>query len=60
MYFACAKVLEVFQISVIQARSGKRRGALVRRAAELRLVADANVVPDLAAFAKGLADDCGD
>jgi hypothetical protein len=54
MYFACAKVLEVFQISVIQARSGKRRGALVRRAAELRLVADANVVPDLAAFAKGL------
>jgi hypothetical protein len=58
MYFAGAKVLEVFQVGVIQGNVPLCVGVL-SYAGQLNfdIVGDANLVPDLAAFAKGVADD---
>jgi diacylglycerol O-acyltransferase / wax synthase len=58
MYFAGAKILEVFQIGVIQGNVPVSVGVL-SYAGQLNfdIVGDANLVPDLGAFAKGMADD---
>ena len=58
MYFASAKILEVFQIGVVQGNVPVQVGVL-SYAGQLNvdIVGDANLVPDLGAFAKGVADD---
>ncbi len=58
MYFAGAKVLEVFQIGVVQGNVAVQVGAL-SYAGQLNLdiVADANLVPDLPVFANGMTGD---
>jgi WS/DGAT/MGAT family acyltransferase len=58
LYFAGAKVLEVFQIGVVQGNVAVQVGAL-SYAGQLNLdiVADANLVPDLTVFANGVAED---
>jgi len=58
MYFAGAKILEVFQIGVIQGNVPLSVGVL-SYAGQLNfdIVGDPNLVPDLPAFANGMADD---
>jgi len=58
MYFAGAKILEVFQLGVLQGNVPLQVGVL-SYAGQLNcdIVADANLVPDLAVFAAGVADD---
>ncbi len=58
MYFAGAKILEVFQIGVIQGNVPLQVGVL-SYAGQLNfeIVADASLDADLAAFARGMADD---
>jgi diacylglycerol O-acyltransferase len=58
LYFAGAKILEVFQIGVVQGNVAVQVGAL-SYAGQLNLdiVADANLVPDLAVFADGMTED---
>ena len=58
MYFAGAKILEVFQIGVVQGNVPLQVGVL-SYAGQLNfdIVGDANLLPDLGAFAKGMADD---
>ncbi|MGN6176463.1 MAG: wax ester/triacylglycerol synthase family O-acyltransferase [Streptosporangiaceae bacterium] len=58
MYFAAAKILEVFQIGVVQGNVAVQVGAL-SYAGQLNfdIVADANLVPDLTVFANGMTED---
>jgi diacylglycerol O-acyltransferase / wax synthase len=58
MYFAGAKILELFQIGVVQGNVAVQVGAL-SYAGQLNLdiVADANLVPDLTVFANGMTED---
>jgi diacylglycerol O-acyltransferase len=58
MYFAGAKILEVFQIGVVQGNVAVQVGAL-SYAGQLNfdIVADANLVPDLTVFASGMTED---
>ena len=58
MYFAGAKILEAFQIGVVQGNVAVQVGAL-SYAGQLNLdiVADANLVPDLTVFANGMTED---
>ena len=58
MYFAGAKILEVFQIGVVQGNVAVQVGAL-SYAGQLNfdIVADANLVPDLTVFANGMTED---
>ena len=58
LYFAGAKILEVFQIGVVQGNVAVQVGAL-SYAGQLNLdiVADANLVPDLTLFANGMTED---
>jgi WS/DGAT/MGAT family acyltransferase len=58
MYFAGAKILEVFQIGVVQGNVAVQVGAL-SYAGQLNLdiVADAYLVPDLTMFANGMTED---
>ena len=58
MYFAGAKILEVFQIGVVQGNVAVQVGAL-SYAGQLNfdIVADANLVPDLTVFANGMIED---
>jgi len=58
MYFAGAKILEAFQIGVVQGNVAVQVGAL-SYAGQLNLdiVADANLVPDLTVFANGMIED---
>jgi diacylglycerol O-acyltransferase / wax synthase len=58
MYFAGAKILEVFQLGVIQGNVAVQVGAL-SYAGQLNfdIVADANLVPDLTVFANGMTQD---
>jgi hypothetical protein len=58
MYFAGARILEVFQIGVVQGNVPVQIGVL-SYAGQLNfdVVGDADVVPDLDAFARGMADD---
>ena len=58
MYFAGAKILEVFQIGVVQGNVAMQVGAL-SYAGQLNfdIVADANLVPDLTVFANGMIED---
>lgn len=58
MYFAGAKILEVFQIGVIQGNVPLSVGVL-SYAGQLNfdVVADVNLVPDVGAFSKGMEDD---
>lgn len=58
MYFADAKILEVFQIGVVQGNVAVQVGAL-SYADQLNfdIVADANLVPDLTVFANGMTED---
>jgi len=58
MYFAGAKILELFQIGVVQGNVAVQVGAL-SYAGQLNLdiVADANLVPDLTLFANGMIED---
>jgi|SRR6516165_596642 hypothetical protein len=58
MYFAGPKILEVFQIGVIQGNVAVQIGAL-SYAGQLNsdIVADANLVPDLTVFANGMTED---
>jgi diacylglycerol O-acyltransferase / wax synthase len=58
MYFAGAKIVEVFQIGVIQGNVPLSVGVL-SYAGQLNfdVVVDPNLVPDVAIFAKGMADD---
>ena len=58
LYSAGAKILEVFQIGVVQGNVAVQVGAL-SYAGQLNLdiVADANLVPDLALFANGMTED---
>jgi diacylglycerol O-acyltransferase / wax synthase len=58
LYFAGAKILEVFQIGVVQGNVAVQVGAL-SYAGQLNfdIVADANLVPDLIAFANGMTQD---
>ena len=58
MYFAGAKILEVFQIGLVQGNVPLNVGVL-SYAGQLNfdIVGDANLVPDLAAFVRGTADD---
>jgi hypothetical protein len=58
MYFADAKILEVFQIGVVQGNVAVQVGAL-SYAGQLNfdIVADANLVPDLTVFANGMIED---
>ncbi len=57
MYFAGAKILEVFQIGVVQGNVALQVGAL-SYAGQLNfdVVADANLVPDLTVFANGMIE----
>jgi diacylglycerol O-acyltransferase / wax synthase len=58
LYFAGAKILEVFQIGVVQGNVAVQVGAL-SYAGELNIdiVADTNIVPDLPVFAAGMTAD---
>ena len=58
MYFAGAKILELFQIGVVQGNVAVQIGAL-SYAGQLNfdIVADANLVPDLTMFANGMIED---
>jgi diacylglycerol O-acyltransferase / wax synthase len=58
LYFAGAKILELFQIGVVQGNVAVQVGAL-SYAGQLNLdiVADANLVPDLTVFANGMTED---
>jgi WS/DGAT/MGAT family acyltransferase len=58
MYFAGAKVLELFQIGVVQGNVAVQVGAL-SYAGQLNLdiVADTHLVPDLMVFANGMTED---
>ena len=58
MYFAGARILEVFQITVVQGNVPLTVGVL-SYAGQLNfdIVSDMNLVPDVAVFAKGMADD---
>jgi diacylglycerol O-acyltransferase / wax synthase len=58
LYFAGAKILEVFQIGVVQGNVAIQVGAL-SYAGQLNfdIVADANLVPDLTVFASGMIED---
>jgi diacylglycerol O-acyltransferase / wax synthase len=58
MYFAGAKILEVFQIGVVQGNVPVEIGVL-SYAGQLNfdIAGDADVVPDLDTFARGMADD---
>jgi diacylglycerol O-acyltransferase / wax synthase len=58
MYFAGAKILEVFQIGVVQGNVPVQIGVL-SYAGQLNfdIAGDADLVPDLDAFARGMADD---
>jgi WS/DGAT/MGAT family acyltransferase len=58
LYFAGAKILEVFQIGVVQGNVAVQVGAL-SYAGQLNIdiVADANLVPDLTVFANGMIED---
>ena len=58
MYFAGAKILELFQIGVVQGNVAVQVGALPY-AGQLNfdIVADANLVPDLTVFANGMIED---
>jgi WS/DGAT/MGAT family acyltransferase len=58
MYFAGAKILELFQIGVVQGNVAVQVGAL-SYAGQLNLdiVADAHLVPDLTVFADGMTAD---
>lgn len=58
LYFAGAKILEVFQIGVVQGNVAIQVGAL-SYAGQLNLdvVADADLVPDLTVFATGMIED---
>jgi diacylglycerol O-acyltransferase / wax synthase len=58
MYFAGAKILELFQIGVVQGNVAVQVGAL-SYAGQLNfdIVADAHLVPDLTAFANGMTED---
>jgi hypothetical protein len=58
MYFAGAKILEVFQAGVIQGNVPLSVGVL-SHAGQLNfdIVADQNLVPDVSLFAEGIADD---
>jgi diacylglycerol O-acyltransferase / wax synthase len=58
MYFAGAKILEVFQLGFVQGNVAVQVGAL-SYAGQLNLdiVADAQIVPDLTVFANGMTED---
>jgi len=58
MYFAGAKILELFQIGVVQGNVAMQVGAL-SYAGQLNfdIVADADLVPDLTVFANGMIED---
>jgi diacylglycerol O-acyltransferase len=58
MYFAGAQVLEVFQVGVVQGNLTLSVGVL-SYAGQLNfdIVGDTDAVPDLAVFARGIADD---
>jgi diacylglycerol O-acyltransferase / wax synthase len=58
MYFAGARILELFQIGVVQGNVAIQVGAL-SYAGQLNfdIVADTNLVPDLAVFANGMTED---
>ena len=58
LYFAGAKILEVFQIGVVQGNVAMPVGAL-SYAGQLNfdIVADANLVPDITLFANGVTRD---
>ena len=58
LYFAGAKILEVFQIGVVQGNIAVQVGAL-SYAGQLNfdIVADANLVPDLTVLANGMTED---
>jgi len=58
MYFAGAKILEVFQIGVVQGNVPVQIGVL-SYAGQLNfdIAGDADLVPDLDAFARGMAND---
>jgi diacylglycerol O-acyltransferase / wax synthase len=58
MYFAGAKILELFQIGVVQGNVAVQVGAL-SYAGQLNfdIVADANLVPDLTVFVNGMIED---
>jgi diacylglycerol O-acyltransferase / wax synthase len=58
LYFAGARILEVFQLGVVQGNVAVQVGAL-SYAGQLNLdiVADANLVPDLTVFANGMTED---
>jgi diacylglycerol O-acyltransferase len=58
LYFVGAKVVEVFQIGVVQGNVAIQVGAL-SYAGQLNIdvVGDTDIVPDLAVFAAGMADD---
>jgi diacylglycerol O-acyltransferase / wax synthase len=58
LYFAGAKILEVFQIGIVQGNVAVQVGAL-SYAGQLNfdIVADANLVPDLTVFANGMIED---
>jgi WS/DGAT/MGAT family acyltransferase len=58
LYFAGARILEVFQLGVVQGNVAVQVGAL-SYAGQLNIdiVADAHLVPDLAVFANGMTED---
>jgi diacylglycerol O-acyltransferase len=58
LYFAGSRILEVFQIGVVQGNVALQVGAL-SYAGQLNfdIVADANLVPDLTVFANGMTED---
>lgn len=58
LYFAGAKILELFQIGVVQGNVAVQVGAL-SYAGQLNLdiVADTSLVPDLPVFAAGMTED---
>jgi hypothetical protein len=58
MYFAGAKILEMFQLGVVQGNVAMQVGAL-SYAGQLNvdIVADTDLVPDLTVFANGMTED---
>ncbi len=55
MYFAGARVLDVFQVGVVQGEPhAGRGGAVLRGELNFDVVADAERCPDVALFAEGL------
>lgn len=58
MYFAGSRILEVFQVGVIQGNVPLSVGVLSYSGQlNLDIVTDANLIPDAAVFAEGMADD---